>query len=75
MITQFHKLSRLESSLDPHLARQLSAAYHFKEAADYATGPAGMISNADAQAAITTAEHFVAKIAALLSTSAPDNQP
>ena len=67
VITQFHKLSRLESSLDPHLARQLSAAYHFKEAADYETGPAGLIASADAFAAIEAAERFVTAITALLS--------
>jgi hypothetical protein len=47
----------------------LSASYHFKEAADYETGVAGAISSDDATEAIRTAEHFLAVIKSVLDAS------
>jgi uncharacterized protein (UPF0332 family) len=58
----FHKLARSEPALPPGLAAALSAAYRFKEAADYDADAAALITTADARDAITTAEHFIAAI-------------
>ena len=72
--TQFHQLAISEPAIDPKLPRDLPTAYHFKEAADYETGSAAMISATDARDAIATAEHFTAVIRRVLaptSASAP----
>ena len=64
---EFHKLARLEAALDTRLSGDLTAAYHFKEAADYETGTAGHITTADAEAAIASAERLLAAIRDLLA--------
>ena len=65
--SQFHKLAKAEAAIGPRLASDLSATYHFKEAADYETGTAAMITPADARDAISMAESFVAVIARVLT--------
>ena len=65
--SQFHKLAKDEPAIGTDLARDLSATYHFKEAADYETDTAAMITAADARDAISTAEHFVAVISKVLA--------
>ena len=65
--SQFHKLAKDEPAIGTDLARDLSATYHFKEAADYETDTAAMITAADARDAIGTAEHFVAVISKVLA--------
>ena len=59
---QFHKLAKTETTLAPGFAGQLSAAYYYKDVADYDTGTAPPITSAQAGAAIATAEQFVAAI-------------
>ena len=56
---EFHRLALAEPTFSVGLAATLSAAYHFKEVADYETGPAGAVTVADAGLAIAAAEHFV----------------
>ncbi len=63
---QFHKLAKAEPSIAPQLAAALSAAYHYKEIADYETGAAAVPSD-EAGDAIATAEHFIAEIKRVLS--------
>jgi uncharacterized protein (UPF0332 family) len=60
--SQFHKIAKDDAAIGSNLARDLSATYHFKEAADYETGTAAMISPDDARTAIATAENFVAVV-------------
>ena len=67
--TQFHKLVRSDPTLDPRLPRDLSATYHFKEAADYETGTFGIVTADDASGAITLAENFVAVVKRALALS------
>ncbi len=67
--TQFHKLAKAEPALPPELAGQLSAAYYYKEVADYDTGTAPPITPAQARDAIATAERFVATIRRVLSSA------
>ncbi len=59
---QFHLLALAEPSFPPGLAATMSAAYHFKEAADYETGTAGAVSSADAEDAIAAGEQFVSAV-------------
>jgi uncharacterized protein (UPF0332 family) len=59
---QFHRLALAETSFPTGLAATMSAAYHFKEAADYETGIAGAVSSADAGDAIAAGEQFVAAV-------------
>jgi uncharacterized protein (UPF0332 family) len=72
--TFFHRLIKQETDIDRRLAGDLSASYHFKEAADYETGTAGAISSVDAAEAIRTAEHFVAVIRTVLAANDPAPQ-
>ena len=72
---QFHRLALAEPTFTPGLAATLSAAYHFKEAADYETGTAGTISAADAGDAITEAAHFVTSVRRALTSSAGTPAP
>lgn len=66
----FHRLIKQETVIGPGLAGDLSASYHFKEAADYETGVAGAISSGDATEAIRTAEHFLAIVKGILDDAA-----
>jgi uncharacterized protein (UPF0332 family) len=68
---QFHKLSKTDPAIGSDLAKDLSATYHFKEAADYEIGAAALVSVADADSAIVTAERFVTIIRDILS-NCPD---
>lgn len=56
--------------LDKSYARFSSAAYHFKEAADYETGGLRRITESDARQAIERADDFVSRIKVPL-----ENQP
>jgi uncharacterized protein (UPF0332 family) len=69
--TLFHRLIKQETAAGLGLAGDLSASYHFKEAADYETGAAGAISSGDAAEAIRTAERFLAAVKGILD-GAPD---
>ncbi len=73
--TLFHRLIKQEAAIGQCLAGDLSASYHFKEAADYETGTAGAISPADAAEAIRTAEHFLAVIGNVLAAVPGDPTP
>ncbi len=63
----FHRLAKNDPAIDSRLAGDLSAAYHFKQAADYETGSAGTITPADAGDALRAAQHFLTVIAKVLS--------
>lgn len=65
--TLFHQLAKAETTLDQRLASNLTAAYHFKEAVDYEVGDEANIAPAEAAAAISAAEHFIAEIKRVLS--------
>jgi uncharacterized protein (UPF0332 family) len=69
---QFHKLAKADPEIGADLAKDLSATYHFKEAADYEIGAAALISLADANSAILSAERFVTIIRDSLSKKPPD---
>lgn len=71
---QFQKLARAEPSLPPELPSQLSAAYRYKEVADYDTGAAPPITTTQARDAIAIAERFVTLIRQLL-TAPPVGPP
>jgi uncharacterized protein (UPF0332 family) len=72
--TTFHRLIMQETADGRGLAGDLSASYHFKEAADYETGAAGAIGSGDAAEAIRTAERFLAVIEGVLD-AAPGGPP
>ena len=56
---QFHLLATAETLLTPSLAAELSAAYYFKDAADYNASAALAITPDQARDAIAVAERFV----------------
>ncbi|MGB9028359.1 MAG: hypothetical protein WCC40_20700, partial [Rhodomicrobium sp.] len=64
---QFHKLAKEDPRIDRGLAGDLAATYHFKEAADYETGPENTISLEDASEAIRVAERFAVAVRDVLS--------
>ena len=64
---EFHNLARAEPTLPPELGAKLSAAYYYKEVADYDTGTAPPITRPQARDAIVTAEQFVAVIRQVLT--------
>jgi uncharacterized protein (UPF0332 family) len=64
---QFHGLACRDPAIGLNLASELAAHYHFKEAADYETGPENTIGPEDAGEAIRVAERFVAAIKDVLS--------
>jgi uncharacterized protein (UPF0332 family) len=64
---QFHKLASEDPALDPGFVGDLAASYHFKEAADYETGPDNTISPEDAAEAVRVAERFIAAVTQALS--------
>lgn len=68
---EFHRLAAAEPSFSPGLAATLSATYHFKNAADYETGPAGAVTIADAGQAIAAAEHFVTSVRRAIMPAGP----
>jgi uncharacterized protein (UPF0332 family) len=73
--TLFHRLIKQEPVSGRRLAGDLTASYHYKEAAGYETGAAGAISSADAAEAIRTAEHFLAVIKTILGAAPADQAP
>ncbi len=56
---EFHRLAKAEAMFPVALAAQLSAAFAYKERADYITGTSGPITQAVASDAIAVAERFV----------------
>lgn len=61
--TEFQRLTRNDSQLDPDLRTFLSRAYDLKSIADYETGPGSTVSAERAAEAVATAETFVAYFA------------
>ena len=64
--TLFHQLAKIEPGLGPDGAERLTSSYQFKEAVDYETGDAAMISRQDAEAAIAFAETLLADVRGVL---------
>ena len=75
VITLFHKLARADTALGQSLAGDLTAGYHFKEMADYATGLAATVTQSDAGAAIATAENFVEVVRSVLNPPSSASTP
>ena len=65
--TVFSRLAKDEPRLDPTFTQFLGNAYDLKSLADYADRPAFRISPEDADAAIVTAERFIAAIATVIT--------
>lgn len=63
----FSRLVKRDPRIDRTLIRLLGRAYKFKEIADYGTGPHAILTVAEAQEMIDTAEQFIDRIAALLA--------
>ena len=59
---EFHRLALAEPTFTFGLAATLSAAYHFKQVADYEAGPVGAVTVADGGDAIAAAELFVMSV-------------
>jgi uncharacterized protein (UPF0332 family) len=65
--SEFNRLARAEPRIPREIVRFLASGYEIKTVADYGVGEASVaISDEEAAAAITTAERFIACIAALL---------
>ena len=64
---EFHRLAKAESTFPPRFAAQLTAAYAYKEQADYDTDIDEPITKAIAGEAIVTADRFVTIIRQALS--------
>lgn len=62
----FSRLVREEPRIDPSVTQFLANAYDLKSLADYGDRPAQRISIQEAEAAVQTAERFIATIAGLL---------
>ena len=65
--SMFARLVKDDPRVDRALVRFLGRAYRFKEIADYGTGPQAVVTAAEAQAAIASAERFIDRITSLLS--------
>jgi hypothetical protein len=65
----------MERRLAPGLSVDLTAAYHFKEAADYESGTQNTISSDDAREALQAAETFVASVRNALVSDQPSKNP
>jgi uncharacterized protein (UPF0332 family) len=63
----FARLVRDDPRVDRSLVSFLGRAYRFKEAADYGIGPHAVVTVAEAEEAIASAQRFVEIIAGLLS--------
>ena len=63
---QFHKLGTTEPRLAPGFPGNLSAAYRYKQIADYDAGAAVPVTQTEARDAIEVAEQFVAAIRMVL---------
>ena len=63
----FARLVRDDPRVDRSLVSFLGRAYRFKEVADYGTGPHAVVTGAEAEEAIASAQRFVEIIAGLLS--------
>jgi uncharacterized protein (UPF0332 family) len=66
--TQFHKIARDEPDIPTELAGQLTGAYYYKDRADYHVGTSPPITPAQVQAAIATAQNFVAVVRQALAS-------
>ena len=60
---QFHDVARREAGLDARLSGDLSAAYLFKQRADYGVEPVAPVTTADAQMVLDRADAFVDAVA------------
>jgi uncharacterized protein (UPF0332 family) len=58
--TEFFRLTRDDSRVDPALRRFLSQSYEFKSVADYSTGDEAVTSAHEATDAVATAKSFIA---------------
>ncbi len=67
--SEFLRLTKDDSRVDPALRSFLSRAYNLKAVADYEIGPDAEISPERAAQAVETGKRFVAHIAALASAS------
>jgi len=63
----FARLVRDDPRVDRSLVSFLGRAYRFKEVADYGTGPHAVVTAAEAEEAIASAQRFVEIITGLLS--------
>lgn len=63
---QFHDISRREAGLPAHLPADLSAAYQFKQRADYDDNDDDPVTTADAQMVLDRADVFVDAVARTL---------
>jgi uncharacterized protein (UPF0332 family) len=63
----FARLVRDDPRVDRSLVSFLGRAYRFKEVADYGIGPHAIVTVAEAEEAIASAQRFVEFIARLLS--------
>lgn len=73
--SQFHRLTRTETGLDPQLLRDLSNAYRLEGSADYETGSGALVPREEATDAITAPERFVSPVRQLLATPPPTAGP
>jgi uncharacterized protein (UPF0332 family) len=62
--TEFAQLTKADATLPPELRAFLGRGYKFKTAADYAVGPAALISADEARMALDLARRFVGWVAA-----------
>lgn len=65
--SEFTRLMRHRAELDQELRGFLSRSYNMKAVADYETGEAASVGNAEAAAAIRTASRFVLPVENMLS--------
>lgn len=66
--TEFLRLTKGDTDLDPDLRIFLSQSYNLKAIADYETGPGSEVSPERAAQAVAMAKRFVARIAELAET-------
>ena len=69
--TQFHRLARGEPGIDADLPAILTSSYELKEAADYETGTAAIITPVEAGEAIDDAARFVSQVTQFLAGPTP----
>ena len=63
---QFHDVARREADLDARLSGDLSAAYLFKQRADYGVEPIAPVTATDALMVLDRADVFVEAVARIL---------
>ncbi len=72
---QFAHIARDEPRIGQPLTEFLAQAYELKSISDYGTGPEAIITAVTANAAVDTAERFVACVADFLGDPTPPGQP